>query len=373
MKHRNDEARCNATIFAVEPTYCMTVHRKVMLTIMSKELNAAITRTQSKYEQFHLNKVNDDTVSLLQKAHVHKQQYTLHAHARRITAFDMHNNVHSTRSANLLRRFGRYVVESLVINQYYRLYKELLLSPEKVDLYGEHVIALFTPPVTVTATTSTVECTISRDGVVESSGTITPMAGNKPPMMLSRNSSMRMSHTPAVLSRANSIRNNNPIPNMHSDTESISPRRHIPSHSMGDIPEEITHSEAYNTLTNSFGYDRKNILNKLKTLVMYTLLCKEPDDRSAADIKLIFAVLSQKCYLRDTICHMNDHSTNTSSSSSNSHDVSQQHHHHHQQAYHAKYVNHKKVHSWSNAQYMELCRLARGQQVAPMETVYIHL
>ena len=124
---------------------------------------------------------------------------------------------------------------------------------------------------------------------------------------------------------------------------------------MCDIPEEITHSEAYNTLTNSFGYDRKNILNKLKTLVMYTLLCKEPDDRSAADIKLIFAVLSQKCYLRDTICHMNDHSTNTSSSISNSHDVSQQHHHHHQQAYHAKYVNHKKVHSWSNAQYMELC------------------
>ena len=110
MLIRNDEARCNATVFAVEETHVMAIDRKIMLSVMNKQVKNAIFHTQGKYEQSHMHKVTPAESASLHKQ-LHHHHVRKHMNSRRITAKDFHDRASEVRAANFLRRFcnGKFV------------------------------------------------------------------------------------------------------------------------------------------------------------------------------------------------------------------------------------------------------------------------
>lgn len=53
-----------------------------------------------------------------------------------MSSFDVYGHKDENRTASLLRRFGKFVTESLWNSLYSRLYREMLLDPLKAQLYG---------------------------------------------------------------------------------------------------------------------------------------------------------------------------------------------------------------------------------------------
>lgn len=58
------------------------------------------------------------------------------AQKRRISGFNTHGQRDETRIANLLKRFGKYTTEALWNSLYSRMYRDMLLDPQKLTEYG---------------------------------------------------------------------------------------------------------------------------------------------------------------------------------------------------------------------------------------------
>jgi hypothetical protein len=105
-------------VIALEPTSCLTLNRSDFTTFVknNKVRNILGLESQGKF------KVN----SLYPK--------------RRISIINTHGQVDECRSVNILRRFTKFVSESLWLSLYSRLFRKVTMDPSKLKDYGSIVI-----------------------------------------------------------------------------------------------------------------------------------------------------------------------------------------------------------------------------------------
>lgn len=145
MHSRNDEARCNANIFAQEPVWLMVIDRKTMLSVRNAKIKDAMLNIQSKYEQNFKQGTRKES-AVVDSAHNQKRLIAMNSKCRRISGFDFSGHVHAPRVNNVAKRMARFMTESLCLTAYSRLYKDVMLDVGKSDMYGGHIITLFGVP-----------------------------------------------------------------------------------------------------------------------------------------------------------------------------------------------------------------------------------
>jgi len=144
MHSRNDEARCNANIFAVEPVWLMMIDRKTMLSVRNAKIKDAMKSLQSRYEQ---NVANGSRVAqIADSVHNQKRVVAMNSQYRRISGYDWAGRIHAPRINNVAKRMARFMSESLFVTAYSRLYRDVMLDVSKCDVYGAHTITLFGMP-----------------------------------------------------------------------------------------------------------------------------------------------------------------------------------------------------------------------------------
>lgn len=57
---------------------------------------------------------------------------------RRVASFNLLGLRDELRTVSLLKRFSKYMVEAIWCSLYYRMYRQMLLDPQVITVYGEH-------------------------------------------------------------------------------------------------------------------------------------------------------------------------------------------------------------------------------------------
>jgi CRP-like cAMP-binding protein len=120
-------ARRTANVISLEAVSCLTLSRndfhRLLKSLKVKILEHQATRgvsTQQAEQSSEIKQLN----SLSRK--------------RRISGFNTHGQRDEVRIGNILRRFARFTTESLWNSLYSRMYREMLLDPNKVNEYGKY-------------------------------------------------------------------------------------------------------------------------------------------------------------------------------------------------------------------------------------------
>jgi hypothetical protein len=118
--------RRTANVISLEGVSCLTLSRndfnRLLKSLKVKILEHQATRGASS---------RPDHASEL------KQLNTL-SRKRRISGFNTHGQRDEIRISNILKRFARFTTESLWNSLYSRLYREMLLDPNKITEYGKY-------------------------------------------------------------------------------------------------------------------------------------------------------------------------------------------------------------------------------------------
>lgn len=113
-----------ANVVSISTVTCMTLSRNDFTQLLSNVRNTLIEN--SAVRTLALRKVKKETRAT--KSHIGK---------RRVTAFDENNQKSYVLATGFLRKLVKSMTESLYISIYARFYRELILKPECVDLYGD--------------------------------------------------------------------------------------------------------------------------------------------------------------------------------------------------------------------------------------------
>mmetsp|Transcript_24296 Transcript_24296/g.24905 ORF Transcript_24296/g.24905 Transcript_24296/m.24905 type:complete len:928 (+) Transcript_24296:232-3015(+) len=113
-----------ANVVSLSNVTCMTLSRADFTQLLSNVRNTLIEN--SAVRTLALRKVKKETKST--KSHIGK---------RRITAYDENNQKSYVLVSGFLRKLIKSMTESLYISIYARFYRELILKPDSVDLYGD--------------------------------------------------------------------------------------------------------------------------------------------------------------------------------------------------------------------------------------------
>lgn len=122
-------SRRTANVISLEAVNCLTLSRndfhRLLKSLKVKILEHQATRgvsTQQADPNSEIKQLN----SLSRK--------------RRISGYNTHGQRDEVRIANILRRFARFTTESLWNSIYSRMYREMLLDPNKVNEYGKYAL-----------------------------------------------------------------------------------------------------------------------------------------------------------------------------------------------------------------------------------------
>lgn len=113
-----------ANVVSISTVTCMTLSRNDFTQLLSNVRNTLIEN--SAVRALALRKVKKETKAT--KGHIGK---------RRVTAFDENNQKSYVFVTGFLRKLVKSMTESLYISIYARFYRELILKPETIDLYGD--------------------------------------------------------------------------------------------------------------------------------------------------------------------------------------------------------------------------------------------
>lgn len=113
-----------ANVVSISTVTCMTLSRNDFTQLLSNVRNTLIEN--SAVRTLALRKVKKETRTT--KSHIGK---------RRVTVFDENNQKSYVLATGFLRKLVKSMTESLYISIYARFYRELILKPESVDLYGD--------------------------------------------------------------------------------------------------------------------------------------------------------------------------------------------------------------------------------------------
>lgn len=115
-----------ANVISVDNVSCLTLNRTDFNRLL-RSLKVKLLEQQVLRNNQVAVKVNSKNSQMLAKK-------------RRISGYDNHGRRDENRICNLLKRFTRFLTESMWLNMYSRMYKEMLLVPQRAHDYGELAI-----------------------------------------------------------------------------------------------------------------------------------------------------------------------------------------------------------------------------------------